>query len=84
MIWQIFIPGLSSTGGIQCFFFAFGGITSFGSASLKLWVCKAASPCLGAKPLSHIHSDSAALTPQNSEMKTYSSGGKGAATWHEP
>ena len=41
---QIFILGLSCTGGIPWFFFVLGGITSCGSASLKHCVCKAASP----------------------------------------
>ena len=41
---QIFIPGLNCTGGPPWFFFVFGGITGCGSASLKLCICKAASP----------------------------------------
>ena len=41
---QICIPGLSCTGGTPWFFFVYGGITSCGSASLKLCICKAASP----------------------------------------
>ena len=41
---QIFIPGMSCTGGISRFIFFFGWITSCGSASLKLCVWKAASP----------------------------------------
>ena len=41
---QIFIPNLSCTGSTPWFFFAFGGITSCGYATLKLGVCRAASP----------------------------------------
>ena len=41
---QICIPGLNCTAGIPIFFFVFDGITSCGSASLKLCVLKTCSP----------------------------------------
>ena len=41
---RLVIPSITCTGGTLCFFIVFGGITSCGSASLKLCICKAASP----------------------------------------
>ena len=40
----VFMPGLSCFENYSWFFFAFGGITCCGSASLKLRVCDAAYP----------------------------------------